>query len=77
MPVAAIGTVLVLRRPRWLVFPFAAVTAFGVYGHCSRLTERWPAIDWIAAMDVAAIAGLPIGLWLLMIDRRRQSPRTS
>jgi hypothetical protein len=71
VPIAAIGTVLVLRRPRWLVFPFAAVTVFGVYGHLDRLTERWPALDWIAALDLLAIIGLPVALWMLMLDRRK------
>jgi hypothetical protein len=71
VPMAAIGTWLVLRRPRWLVFPFAAVSVFGVYNHLGRLTDRWPALDWIAAMDILAIVGLPLALAMLVIDRRR------
>jgi hypothetical protein len=71
IPLAALGVPLVLRRPRWLVYPFAAVTALGVYGHLDRVTDRWPTIDWIAAMDILAVVGLPVALWMLILDRRR------
>ena len=70
IPITALGVPLLLRRPRWFVFPFAAVTGFGVYAHIQRLTERWPALDWIAAMDILTIVGLPLALGLLIADRR-------
>jgi hypothetical protein len=61
------------RRPRWLVFPFAALVLQQVVSHGGDLVEAWRAegrVDWPSAIVLVAMPAL---LALLVIDRRERA----
>jgi len=61
---------LFLRRPRWLVWPFALLTIEVVGGHGYRAWELWATarrVDWIS---IAVVLAAPSILLLLFLDRR-------
>ena len=62
----AVGAVLLVRRPRWLVFPVAvlAVQQFGSHGR--RVVAWWAAdraIDWISIVLLLALTATVVLLW--------------
>jgi hypothetical protein len=79
----AIGGSLVwlfLRRPIWLVWPYAVLTAQVIYSHGGAAWTFWQQerrIDWIS---IAAVVGILLGLGLLLVDwreRRAAAPAAS
>jgi hypothetical protein len=67
---------LLVRRPGWLIWPFAALTINSVAGHAWRAWTWWTCdhtIDWTS---IGTIVVLPVGLVLLYQERReyRQRP---
>jgi hypothetical protein len=65
--------VLFLRRPRWFVWVYAVVTAQVLAGHGRAAWTSWQSGGHVQLLDVLAIVAVPIGLVLLVIDRRARS----
>ncbi len=72
MFVAIDGTLacLFVTRRRWLVWPYAALTLQVLLGHGVAAWESWARTGHVAWIDAAATIGVPLGLVLLIVDRR-------
>jgi hypothetical protein len=68
---------LLLRQPRWLVFPLSALTLYSVYSHGTgawRLWHREGRVDWLS---LGVVTVLPAILWLTINHRSSQKPSSS
>ena len=66
---------LFLLRPNWLVWPYLVLYAQVLNGHGLAALKLWRferRVDWISILTVA---GMTLGLALLIIDRRRRTNR--
>ncbi len=62
----AVGAWLLVRRPRWLVFPAALLTVQQCGSHGSRVVRWWQAdhvIDWVSVTLLAALSVTVVLLW--------------
>ena len=67
-----LGAVLLVQRPRWLVFPAALLTLQQFGSHGSRVLRWWQAdraIDWISIVLLASLGVTVVLLW-----QERKSP---
>jgi hypothetical protein len=64
-----------LLRPRWFVFPFAALVLQQLHGHGGRALADLQASGAPRAEDVVVVLAMPLLLGLLVADRRAQATR--
>ena len=68
-----LGAWLLLRRPRWLVFPMALLTAQQFQSHGSRIVTWWNrdrSLDWISIILLIALSATVALLWRERADAR-------
>ncbi len=61
---------LLVRRPRWLLWPYLVLTAQVMLGHGVSAWHSWTASGRVAWLDAAAVSGVLLLLVLLVADRR-------
>lgn len=64
---------LFVRRPGWFVWVYAVLTVQVIAGHGGAAWASWHRDGHIALIDAAAIIAVPLGLGLLVVDRRARS----
>jgi hypothetical protein len=60
---------LLVKRPRWLLWPYAVLTAQVMLGHGVHAWRSWTASGRVAWLDAAAVIGVLLILVLLIADR--------
>jgi hypothetical protein len=63
------GAYLFLKRPVWLIWPYLLLTVQVLQGHGVRLVRTWTQMHQIQWVDVITVAGILLGLGLLLMDR--------
>ncbi|MBI3792728.1 MAG: hypothetical protein HY275_17865 [Gemmatimonadetes bacterium] len=68
---------LLLRRPRWLVWPLALLAGQQVVSHGRRAVAWWQAGRGLDLVSIIVIVGLVVSVWLLATERDASSSASS
>ena len=75
--VNSLAAFLFLKRPRWFIWLYLVLTAQVLQGHGVRLWRTWVDEHQINRIDVMVIAGVLLGLALLLQERIGKRHRES
>jgi hypothetical protein len=68
--VNSLAAFLFLKRPRWFIWPYLALTAQVLQGHGVRLWQTWVDAHQINWLDAIVVPGVLLGLVLLLRERK-------
>lgn len=68
--VNSLAAFLFLKRPRWFIWPYLALTAQVLQGHGVRLWQTWVDAHQINWLDAIVVSGVLRGLVLLLRERK-------